>query len=244
MACDGQRPRCLITGATGGLGQALALAFCQAGYHTIVSGRRSWALEALLADLKGRGEATAVVCDVSKIDELHRLFQETNILGTGLDVVIANAGQAAGGSFVNPGESLEKWQDMVLTNVFGVAATARLAIPALIRARGRLILIGSIVGRTVVAGDLYSVTKHAVSALAEALRGELQGTGVLVSIVQPGLMDTPLVSAERRVRPMMNPDEVAAEILRMVTPDRAFHVDEIVMRACALASDKPAEEEQ
>src|SRR4029079_10209431 len=106
-------------------------------------------------------------------------------LGRPIEVVVASAGQATGTGFLAPDASLEQWRDMVLTNVFGVAATARLTLPHLVESRGCLFLVGSVVGRGVVPGDLYSVTKHAVSALAEALRLEVGERGVMVSIVQP-----------------------------------------------------------
>ena len=223
-------PQVLITGATGGLGRALATAFCKRGYHTILSARDAVSLKALVDELQIIGEATGIVCDVADPDDLRSLGARIERLSDALDVVIVNAGQAIGDRFLNPDESLEQWRNMVLANIFGAAGTARVVLPVLVRARGSLVFIGSVTGRMIVPGDLYSVTKHAVSAMAEALRLELQDTGVQVAVIQPGLMDTPLVSANRRSRPRMEPAQVAAEILRVVSTDRPFDVNEVVLR--------------
>ncbi|WP_020123031.1 SDR family oxidoreductase [Streptomyces canus] len=221
---------CLITGATGGLGSALARVFCAAGYHTIVSGRDEHRLRSLAAELGESGRVTAITADLGDADDIRRLATETAAITSRLDAVVAAAGQVAGDSFVTPSGALERWRETVLVNVFGTAAVVRELLPALMEAGGSLFLIGSVVGRSIVPGDLYSVTKHAVSALAEAVRTEVEPLGVRVCVVQPGLMDTPMVSAGRRSRPKMDPDEVAAEILRLAAPGSSLHTNEVVLR--------------
>ena len=79
---------------------------------------------------------------------------------------------------------------MVLTNVYGAALTIRAALPALKESRGHLLLTGSIAGRRPIPGSLYSATKHAVHAMAESARQELDGTGVRVTVIAPGITDT------------------------------------------------------
>lgn len=232
-------PGVLVTGATGGLGRALADAFCRAGYHVLAAARDAEALDSLVAELRDSGEATGIVCDVAEPAELRRLAEEIDRLGGTLHAAVVNAGGVARGGFMAPLSALEEWRDMVLANVFGAAATARVALPALARTRGSLFFIGSVVGRASVPGDLYSVTKHAVSALAESLRLEFADSGVHVCVVQPGLMDTPLVSPERRNRPMMDPAQVAAQIVRLAAGDRPFDVGEIVLRARPSAPAQP-----
>ena len=226
-ALDG--PYCLITGASGGLGSALAKVFRRAGFHTIVSGRNQAALSSLMADL-GPARATAIVADLREPDDILRLDREVRVLTDRLDVVVANAGQAVDGSFLAPWEPLERWRDMVLVNVFGSAAIARVTLPLLAAAHGSLFFVGSVTGRTMVPGDLYSATKHAVSAVAEVVRSEAGPAGVQVCVIQPGLMDTPLVAAGRRSRPMLDPHDVALEILRLAQADRRVLVHEVVLR--------------
>ena len=219
---------CLITGATGGLGQALADTFCAAGFHTLVSGRDAAALHALVGRLRPAGRAVPFVADLAEPADIRRLAAEVSESVGRLDVLIANAGQTVQGGFVAADEPLERWRDMVLVNVFGTAAVLRATLPMLIAAQGTVVFVGSVTGRHVVPGDLYSVTKHAVSALAEAVRLELEETGVRVCLVQPGLIDTPMVSGVRRTRPMIDPARAAAEILRLVTMD--LQVSEMVLR--------------
>jgi NADP-dependent 3-hydroxy acid dehydrogenase YdfG len=217
---------CLVTGAAGGLGSAIAEAFGGAGFHVIVAGRDAAALRALASV----GRTTAIVADVADPDDVRRLGTEVAAVTDRLDVLVANAGQATGGSFLAPAEPLEPWREMVLTNVYGSAAVARTLLPALVRARGSLFFIGSVTARTVRPGDLYSATKHAVAALAEAIRLEVERTGVQVCVVQPGVVDTPLLAADRRSGPLLDPRDVAAEILRLAGADRRFDVNELVLR--------------
>ena len=217
-------PCCLVTGATGGLGRAVAEAFHAAGFHTIITGRDQAALEHLAERLGGR--VTPIAADLREPGDVRRLAARLDRL----DVVVAGAGRTVRGSFGSGDEPLENWRDAVLVNIFGTAAIVRVTLPLVAAARGTMVLIGSVSGRTVVPGDLYSVTKHGVSALAEALRLEAEPAGVRVCVVQPGLIDTPMVSPGRRSRPMMSPEAVAAEILRLSTGDHPFQVNEIVLR--------------
>lgn len=234
-------PTCLITGATGGLGRALAEAFHAAGFLTVVTGRDEAALSRLVENL-GRNRVTAITADLREPEDVRRLAAGLDRLDR-LDVVVANAGRTVRGTFASGNEPLEEWRDAVLVNVFGTAAVARVTLPLLAAARGTIVLVGSVTGRTVVPGDLYSVTKHAVSALAEALRLEAEPAGVRVCVVHPGLMDTPMVSPARRAgavaasRPMLSPQSVAVEILRLSTGDRPFQVNEIVLRAAPTRED-------
>ncbi|WP_127288505.1 SDR family NAD(P)-dependent oxidoreductase [Mesorhizobium sp. M6A.T.Ce.TU.016.01.1.1] len=217
-------PCCLITGATGGLGRAVVEAFHSAGFHTIVTSRDQAALEHLAERLGGR--VTPIAADLREPADVRRLAAGLDRL----DVVVAGAGRTVRDSFGSGDEPLEDWRDAVLVNIFGTAAIARVTLPLVAAARGTMVLVGSVTGRAVVPGDLYSVTKHGVSALAEALRLEAEAAGVQVCVVQPGLIDTPMVSLGRKTRSMMTPEAVAAEILRLATGDHPFQVSEIVLR--------------
>jgi NAD(P)-dependent dehydrogenase (short-subunit alcohol dehydrogenase family) len=221
---------CLITGATGGLGRALAEAFRSAGFHAIITGRDSSALRAVASPSHAVGTVTAITADLTSPTDVRTLQAAVLAELSELDVLVVNAAQTTRNTFLTGDEPLEQWRDMVLVNVFGAAAVTRAVLPLLSAAGGIVVFIGSVVGRTVVAGDMYSVTKHAVSALAEALRLEAEPAGVRVCLVQPGLMDTPLVTGSRRTRPLMRPAHVADEIVRMVGADLPFAPTEVVLR--------------
>ena len=94
---------------------------------------------------------------------------------------------------------------MVQTNVLGTALTARAVLPVLAETGGHLLLTGSVAGRVLVPGSLYSATKWAVSALAASIRAECVGTGVRVTLIQPGLTDTGPVSPGREADPQAGP---------------------------------------
>jgi NAD(P)-dependent dehydrogenase (short-subunit alcohol dehydrogenase family) len=217
-------PSCLVTGATGGLGRAVACAFHEAGFQTILTGRDEEALRDLAERLGDR--VTTIAADLRQPSDVRRMAARLDRV----DVVVANAGRTVRGTFGSGDEPLEDWRDAVLVNIFGTAAVARVTLPLVAASGGTIMLIGSVAGRAIVPGDLYSVTKHAVSALGEALRLEAEPLGVRVCVVQPGLMDTPMVGPGRRSGRMMSPEAVAAEILRLATGSSPFQVNEIVLR--------------
>jgi NADP-dependent 3-hydroxy acid dehydrogenase YdfG len=144
-----------------------------------------------------------------------------------LDVVFANAGFGAGRSFL--GSDPEHWRAMVLTNVYGAALTLRATIPALRDTRGHLLLTGSVAGRRVLPGSLYSCTKHAVTAMAEAARQELDGSGMRVTLVSPGMVDTPFFDAGAPAWALRE-DDIADAVLYAVSRPPHVDVNEILVR--------------
>ena len=103
-----------------------------------------------------------------------------------LDVVFANAGFGAPRGFLE--STPEHWQAMVLTNVYGAALTIRATLPHVRETRGHMLLTGSVAGRRALPGSLYSCTKWAVTAMGEALRQEVDGTGIRVTVIEPGMV--------------------------------------------------------
>ncbi len=224
-------PVFLITGASGGIGAATAAAAAAAGYRVALAGRRPGPVHDLAAELGGPPRALARRCDVSDWEQLLALVGEvTGTLGR-LDVVFANAGWSAPTSFLGqeglpPGE----WHRMVATNVLGPALTARAALPALARFGGHLLLTGSVAGRVTRPGSLYSATKWAVSALAASIRAECVGTGVRVTLIQPGLTDAGPADPGRQDDPKLAPADVAAAVMYAVSQPARVDVGEIVIR--------------
>jgi NADP-dependent 3-hydroxy acid dehydrogenase YdfG len=144
-----------------------------------------------------------------------------------LDVAFANAGFGAGRGFLEG--SPELWRAMVLTNVYGAALTIRASIPALRQTRGHLLLTGSVAGRRVLPGSLYSCTKHAVTAMSEAARLDLDGTGIRVTLISPGMVDTPFFDAGTPEW-ALHDDDVADAVLYAVTRPPRVDVNEILVR--------------
>jgi NADP-dependent 3-hydroxy acid dehydrogenase YdfG len=117
---------------------------------------------------------------------------------------------------------------MVLTNVLGVAYTARAAIPALRESKGHLVITSSVAGRRVLPGSLYSVTKHAVTAMGEALRQDLNDSGVRVTLIEPGMVDTPFF--DNRPTGALEADDIARAVMYAVSQPPHVDVNEILVR--------------
>jgi len=182
-------PVFLITGASTGIGAATARAAAAEGHRVVLAARSEDKLSTLAEELGGAERALAVRCDVTESDDQEALVKAALDAFGQIDVVFANAGFGAKRGFLE--ESPEQWRSMVLTNVYGAALTIRASIPALRESRGHLLLTGSVAGRIALPGSLYSCTKWAVTAMAEAARQDLNGSGIRVTLIEPGMVDTP-----------------------------------------------------
>ena len=222
-------PVFLITGAAGGIGAATARRAAAAGYRLVLTGRDEARLTGLVAELGGPKRALGIRCDVQDWADQRAMIQRIVDTCGRLDVVFANAGVGGGSGFLHGEPTPELWRSMVLTNIFGVAATARLALPALIESRGHLLLAGSVVGRVAIPGSFYSATKWAVTAMGECIRAEAIGTGVRVTVIEPGFVDTPLLT-RRPEGPILEPDDVARAVLYALQQRAHVDVNEVLIR--------------
>jgi NADP-dependent 3-hydroxy acid dehydrogenase YdfG len=221
-------PVFLITGASSGIGEATARRAAEAGFRLVLAARRLERLEALAADL-GADRALAVRCDVTEWAQ-QEFLAETAISRFGqIDVAFANAGFGAERGFT--ASTPEHWREMVLTNVYGAALTIRATLPALKETKGHLLLTGSVAGRRALPGSLYSCTKWAVTAMGEAARLELDGTGVRVTLIEPGMVDTPFF--DDPVSNALEPDDIARAVLYAVSQPPHVDVNEILIRPTA-----------
>jgi len=224
-------PVLLITGGSSGLGAATAVAAARAGYRLVLTARGADRLAAFAAGLGAADRVLTLPCDVGDWDQISTVVAKAEDTFGRLDAVFANAGSSVGTSFLGrSGEDPRLWRDMVVTNVCGPAYTARAALPALVRSGGHLVLTGSASGRGVRPGSLYSATKWAVTGLAQAIRAECVGTGVRVTIIQPGLVDTDAIPADRRDDPKLQPADVARAVLYALDQPSTVDVNEIVIR--------------
>ena len=219
-------PVFLITGASSGIGAATARQAAQAGYRIVLAARSADRLAALAEELGGGQRALAVTCDVAEWDQQEVMARAALESFGRIDVAFANAGFGAARGFLN--ESPEHWRSMVLTNVLGCAFTIRATLPALREAGGHLLLTSSVAGRRALPGSLYSATKHAVTAMAECVRQELNGSGVRVTSIEPGMVDTPFF--DNAVTNALEPDDVARAVMYAVGQPPHVDVNEILVR--------------
>ncbi len=217
----------VITGASEGIGAAIARSAVADGWRVVIAARRRELLDALSADLGGPSVALPVTCDVTEWDQVEAMAAAAITAFGRIDAVVANAGFGAKRGFLN--ESPEFWREMILTNVYGAAITLRACIPALRDSRGHAILMGSISGRQVGAGSLYSSSKWAVTAMAEALRKDLHGSGVRVTLIAPGIVDTAFYDDPPGGEPLL-PDDVARTVMFAVSQPPHVGINEIYMR--------------
>jgi NADP-dependent 3-hydroxy acid dehydrogenase YdfG len=216
----------LITGASTGIGAATARAAADAGYRVALAARSEDKLQALAGELGGEGRALALPCDVTKWEDQESMVTATLDAFGRIDVAFANAGFGAQRGFDK--ETPEFWREMVLTNVLGVAYTIRATLPALRESTGHYVLTSSVAGRRPLQGSLYSATKFAVTAMGEALRQDVNGTGIRVTLIAPGMVDTPFF--ENRPTQALEADDVARAVMYAVSQPPHVDVNEVLIR--------------
>jgi len=228
-AANATDPVLLITGASTGIGAATARAAAEQGWRLVLAARSLDRLEALADELGGRERALAVRCDVTDWDQQQAMVAAGLDAFEGIDAAFANAGFGGGRGFLK--DTPEHWRDMILTNVYGAALTIRATIPALTASRGHLLLTSSVAGRRVLPGSLYSCTKHAVTAMGEAARQDLHGTGIRVTLIEPGMTDTPFF--ENRPTDALEDRDIAAAVMYALGQPEHVNVNEILIRPTA-----------
>ena len=176
----------------------------------------------------GPERAIAVACDVTEWDDQHAMAERALDAFGRIDVVFANAGFGATRGFLE--STPEFWKSMVLTNVYGAALTVRATLPAVTDAKGHIVLTGSVAGRKALPGSLYSSTKWAVTGMGESLRQEVDGTGVRVTVVEPGMVDTPFFDNPITDAGPLTADDVAEAVMFAVSRPPHVDVNEILVR--------------
>ena len=183
----------LVTGASSGIGAACAEAFASAGCRLLLTARRRQRLESTAAELRDRCGAEVVV---GAVDVRDRQTFEAWVASLpepwrAIDILVNNAGLARGLEPLHDGE-LADWEEMIDTNIKGLLHVTRAILPGMVeRGAGHIINIGSIAGHeSYRGGNVYCATKHAVAGLSRGLAIDTLGTGVRVSSVDPGLVDT------------------------------------------------------
>jgi short-subunit dehydrogenase len=208
----------LLTGATGGIGHAIARAAAARGARLVLTGRRADVLEPLAAELSAR----AIACDLSRPEEVSRLLGEVG----NADALIANAALPASGRLSSFG--VEELDAALAVNLRAPMVLAHgLSAGMVARSSGHIVFISSISGKTAsVGGSVYSATKFGLRGFALGLREDLRGTGVGVSTVFPGFIsDAGMFHESRAELPgyvgMRTPEQVADAVVRAIERDRS-----------------------
>ncbi|MEH6387572.1 SDR family oxidoreductase [Pseudomonas profundi] len=220
-------PVLLITGGSSGIGEATAREAAANGYRLVLAARSKDKLEALQNELGGPEQVLTVACDVQELADQQRMVQATLDTFGQLDAVLANAGRGGepgGFSKADP----EIWKDMILTNIYGVGLTVQCCLPALRKSRGHILLTSSAAGRATLPGSMYSATKWAVTAIGYGLREEIRGSGIRVTLIEPGMVDTPFFD-----QPPSNsllPEDIGRAVLYALSQPAHVDVNEILVR--------------
>lgn len=182
-----------ISGASSGIGMAIARKFASEGINLIISARREERLQSLADELKSKfGIAVhTLVLDVRNREDVLQQIGQLPAALQNIDILINNAGLASGLGPMHEGD-IDDWEKMIDTNVKGLLYVSRAIAPLMkVREKGLIINIGSIAGKEVYAnGNVYCATKHAVDALSKAMRIELSAFGVKVGQICPGAVET------------------------------------------------------
>jgi NADP-dependent 3-hydroxy acid dehydrogenase YdfG len=186
----------VITGAGKGIGEAIALELASLGASVVACARTQADIDRVTAQIRAAGgEATGQRGDVRRFDDMSRLVDTCLERYGTIDFVVANAGIDVEDTMADGDPA--QWQAMIETNVLGMAHTIRAALPHMReRGTGHVVITGSISGRITYVGEpMYIASKWAIAGMGTALRREALEYGVRVTMIEPGLVDTPMIRA-------------------------------------------------
>jgi NAD(P)-dependent dehydrogenase (short-subunit alcohol dehydrogenase family) len=203
----------LVTGASGGIGQATARELARQGASVVLAARRADLLDALVSELGAMGvEALAVPTDLTDSAQIEPLVERAIERFGRIDILVNNAGIGSSRSLAKtPSDAIRRELEI---NLVGAILLTRAILPGMLeRKRGAIISIASVAGHVAVE-PLYSATKFGVRGFSYALRRQLRGSGVTVSVVSPGFIRTPMTRGNRL--PMPGPEVVARKVAALV----------------------------
>lgn len=221
----------LITGASSGIGEELAWQLAQAGARLTLAARRKELLDALAQRIAGlgTGETLVVECDVTRDGDLERAVEAAVRKWGRLDVAIANAGFGVVGTLKRL--TLEDYRRQFETNVFGVLRTIYAALPEIEKTKGNLAIVSSVGGWISTAGGSpYSMSKFALRALANAITPELRSSGVKVTLISPGFVESNIHRVDNKGKFHADREATIPAWIQMKTPKAARRILNAVAR--------------
>jgi len=237
----------LITGATAGIGKSTALLLARHGYDLILTGRRQERLDILSAEIKkiSNAHVLSLCFDVRSLQEVTKHIQSLKENWSKIDVLVNNAGLAAGFSAIQDG-NIDDWERMIDTNIKGLLYVTRLIAPLMIKnGKGHIVNVGSIAGKEVYPnGNVYCATKYAVDALNKSMRLDLLPHGIRVTGIHPGMVETEFSIVrykgdEDRAKKVylglkpLSPEDIAETIAWALTRPAHVNISDIVITPTA-----------
>jgi 3-hydroxy acid dehydrogenase / malonic semialdehyde reductase len=244
-----------ITGATSGIGLEAARVLAPISEQLILNGRRLDRLEKLQKELSEHCSVHLAPFDVRDREKAHLWFEKNKKMTISIDLLVNNAGLARGTDPLHKGK-IEDWDEMIDTNVRGLLFVTRQILPSMVsNRRGHIVNIGSVAGRwSYPGGGVYCATKFSVRAISECLRMDLQGTGVRVTNIEPGMVETEFSEVRfqdkdkaKQVYQNMTPlsaKDIADSILWAVQRPSHVNIQEIVIFPTDQASIRDVHREQ
>lgn len=228
----------LVTGATEGIGRAIAIALGAAGYRVGVCARNGAKLTELLGDLERAGvRAAGVPCDVGDAGQVERLVAHVTAALGPVDILVNNAGIGILKPFAEL--SLDEWDAVMTTNVRSLFLMTRAVLPGMrARKQGAVVNISSLSGkRGFAGGTAYAASKHAVMGFSESLMLEVRHEGVRVITICPGSVDTKIIHRQQVFESdpakILKPEDVASVVLSALQLPARATVSEIHVRPSA-----------
>lgn len=220
----------VVTGAGSGIGEAIATLLHEEGVKVILAGRNKDKLQNVANQLT-QDSVKVVPTDVTKKEEVDELIKMAQQTFGGLDIVINSAGQMLSSKITD--YQVDEWDSMIDVNIKGTLYTAQAALPTMLeQSSGHLINIASISGFEVTkSSTIYSATKAAVHTITQGLEKELAKTGVKVTSISPGMVDTAITAAYNPTdRKKLEPQDIAEAVLYALTQPKHVNVNEITVR--------------
>ncbi len=226
-----------ISGASSGIGRACAERFARLGSNLILTARRLERLETLAEELSSK---YGIKCTPVELDVQNNAQVESVFNGIEVDILVNNAGLGLTMDKLQDGQ-ISNWETMIDTNIKGLLYVTKAALPSMIRKSfGHIINMGSVAGRfCYTGGNVYCATKHAVKALSQSLRLDLQGTAIRVSEIAPGAVETEFSNVRfndkekaKKVYEGYEPlvaDDIADAVIYCATRPLHVNVEEIVI---------------
>ncbi|HDH1970377.1 TPA: SDR family oxidoreductase [Staphylococcus aureus] len=220
----------VVTGAGSGIGEAIATLLHEEGVKVILAGRNKDKLQNVANQL-AQDSVKVVPTDVTKKEEVDELIKIAQQTFGGLDIVINSVGQMLSSKITD--YQVDEWDSMIDVNIKGTLYTAQAALPTMLeQSSGHLINIASISGFEVTkSSTIYSATKAAVHTITQGLEKELAKTGVKVTSISPGMVDTAITAAYNPTdRKKLEPQDIAEAVLYALTQPKHVNVNEITVR--------------